>query len=456
MFFTLKIKISSPEIDLSINSGNSWLIEENQNDNSFSLFDWLEDRKYSNGGKIEFIENGVSVEGLFAVRKYIEILRFRINENESASFYYQQRYHATENQDIIKLKDFLGDSLSLLNGTLKEFELSNLMHETINMLSSGEFRKACIVKAFAGKPKVMFIEDPYSGIDQEGKLKIDKLLEQLASEGTSIVISSNNKHKPQFIRNSLNLNGVQKQISISSAKADFALPKCNDLDYENTFEFKNATVNYGERTILKNINWTVRRGEKWSLAGKNGAGKSTLLSMLYADNPQVYSNDVFLFGKKRGTGESIWDVKDRITYFSSEMFRYFDKTYSVEQAIDYLVHQNPYSSRQLNEQEINFKNNLLEYFEIKNCDRALNSLPAVQQRLILLIAGLVKNTPLLILDEPFNGFDDKLLNQTVLLIEKYSESRTFIMVTHNPEELPGNVNRRFLLEDGIGKQVNFL
>ena len=73
---------------------------------------------------------------------------------------------------------------------------------------------------------------------------------------------------------------------------------------------KNVTIRYGDKTILQNINWSVDRGERWLVKGHNGAGKSTLLSLITADNPQAYSQDIQLFDKKRGTGESIWDIKE--------------------------------------------------------------------------------------------------------------------------------------------------
>src|SRR6185436_15351081 len=90
-------------------------------------------------------------------------------------------------------------------------------------------------------------------------------------------------------------------------------------------ELNGVSVHYGVRIILDNITWTVHRGERWAVLGPNGSGKSTLLSLLCGDHPQAYSNDVRLFGRRRGSGESIWDVKHRIGLLSPEFHLYFSE-----------------------------------------------------------------------------------------------------------------------------------
>lgn len=94
---------------------------------------------------------------------------------------------------------------------------------------------------------------------------------------------------------------------------------------EEMVRLRNITIRYGGRTILSGVDWTIRRGEKWTLTGANGSGKSTLLSLICADNPQAYSQNIALFGRRRGSGESIWDIKRHIGYVSPEMHRAYLK-----------------------------------------------------------------------------------------------------------------------------------
>ena len=99
-----------------------------------------------------------------------------------------------------------------------------------------------------------------------------------------------------------------------------------EVDADEVVKLNKVSIRYGDRTILKELDWTVHRGEKWALSGENGAGKSTLLSLVCADNPQSYACDISLFGRKRGTGESIWEIKKHIGYVSPEMHRAYLKT----------------------------------------------------------------------------------------------------------------------------------
>ncbi len=457
---------SSEPFDFCISSNHNWLINGNSDGNIFSLFDWLEDKKYFGNGILEYSDCTVNCLGHYSVKKYFETLRFRLSENESYSFYYQQRYHATENDNVITLKEYLGEITEpYFISLVDDFGLKYLMDESINMLSSGEFRKATIVKVSMLKPRVMFIEEPYIGLDIEGIDKIDSLLGYLASEFTTIVIASTGKHVPHFVTDILHLH--QGKVIFSGSKELYKVPveqtvekisfKIPDSSYDNftvAFELINLTLKYGEHIILKNINWKVVKGEKWLLSGQNGAGKSMLLSLLYADNPQVYSNEVYLFNAKRGSGESIWEIKDKISFYSSEMYRYFNKSMTIEEAVQYLVFQNPYKKRKFIKEELEFKEFLLNYFGFSNNGHIpLFNLSAAHQRLVLIIAGLIKNSPLLILDEPFQGFDEKLIQKTLLVIEEYVKTRTFIMVTHNPEEIPACIQKQFHLENGKGKEV---
>ena len=98
-----------------------------------------------------------------------------------------------------------------------------------------------------------------------------------------------------------------------------------NYDSGEVVKLNKVSIRYDDRTILKELDWTVRRGEKWALSGENGAGKSTLLSLVCADNPQSYACDISLFGRKRGTGESIWEIKKHIGYVSPEMHRAYLK-----------------------------------------------------------------------------------------------------------------------------------
>jgi ABC-type molybdenum transport system ATPase subunit/photorepair protein PhrA len=136
------------------------------------------------------------------------------------------------------------------------------------------------------------------------------------------------------------------------------------------------------------------------------------------------------------------------------MYRYFDKSLTIDESVKYLIFQNPYKKREFSNDELAFKEFLMDYFGFANNDHvALFDLSSARQRLVLIMAAILKNSPFLILDEPFQGFDEKLIKKTLLLIEEYVKTRTFILVTHNPEEIPACIQKQFHLNNNEGKEV---
>ena len=102
---------------------------------------------------------------------------------------------------------------------------------------------------------------------------------------------------------------------------------------ETLVELHSVSVKYGNKQVLSDINWTIRKGEFWQLTGPNGAGKSTLISMITGDNPKAYGQNMILFGRRKGSGETIWDIKRQIGYFTPIMIQQFSRSESVENMI---------------------------------------------------------------------------------------------------------------------------
>lgn len=440
---------------VTIGKNQCWLARVNDNNLVNSFFDWLEAKKYHREAKIEYVTDQTSGSDIYAVSKFFRTLRYRFPEDESDRFYYQQRYNATENENVQTLRDYLGSITDPYFSKLAgQFGLDKILDEKINMLSTGEFRKAVTFKTSMAKPAVLFIDEPCTGLDTIGCRLFNRLFAHLVRNGTSVVIFTSAGRQPDFITNILKIGNSENDAPPPDV-SHFTIPDtCRDTDFKHAFELKNINAGYNGRDVLHDITWSVARDQKWSLTGHNGAGKSTLLSFVYADNPQVYCNDVRLFDNRRGSGESIWEIKDRIGFYSSELHRYFNKMQTVGMAINSIVFQNPYEKRVLTVAEEFFRLQLLNYFELdRSDDRLLCDLPAITQKLVILSAVLLKNAPLLILDEPFQGFSESLIQKCLVLIVEYVRNRTFIIVSHNFDEFPECINRHFHLENGTGKEV---
>ncbi len=223
-------------------------------------------------------------------------------------------------------------------------------------------------------------------------------------------------------------------------------------DFEIAFSMRNTTIRYGNTTILDNISWEVKKGERWSLSGPNGAGKSTLLSLITADNPQAYANEIWLFDRRRGTGESIWDIKQRIGFVSPELHLYFDRGATCREVIASGLFDTIGLFRALNEEQEIRVGEWMQWLGIgREGAKRMIQLSTGQQRMALLARALIKNPSLLILDEPCQGLDEQQtahFRELIGVICKTAGS-TLIYTSHYAAEIPDCVDRFLRLEQGI-------
>jgi molybdate transport system ATP-binding protein len=212
---------------------------------------------------------------------------------------------------------------------------------------------------------------------------------------------------------------------------------------------KNIHLNYGDHIIFTGLNWKVKQGEKWLLKGRNGSGKSSLLSMVTGDHPQAYANEIYLFGKRRGSGESIWDIKQKTGFISPELHAYFDKNVSCFDAIGSGFFDTIGLFRKLSTSQYDTILQWLDFLQISHVStKPLHSISASLQRMILLARALVKNPPLLVLDEPCQGLDERQSEQFVYLVDSIcsGKNRTLIYVSHDQANVPQCVEKIFQLE----------
>jgi molybdate transport system ATP-binding protein len=213
----------------------------------------------------------------------------------------------------------------------------------------------------------------------------------------------------------------------------------NLFDSEEVVKLNKVSIRYGKRTILKELDWTILRGQKWALSGENGAGKSTLLSLVCADNPQSYACDISLFGRKRGSGESIWEIKKHIGYVSPEMHRAYLKNLPTIDIVASGLHDSIGLYKKPRPEQMSVCEWWMDIFGILDLkDRPFLQISSGEQRLVLLARAFVKDPELLILDEPLHGLDTFNRRRVKAIVEAFSErkDKTIIYVTHYENELP--------------------
>ncbi len=333
------------------------------------------------------------------------------------------------------------------------FHLEPLLDKYIILLSSGELRKYKLASSLFTNPKVLIMENPFIGLDKDTREQLKELLRMLAQEQELqiILVLAKTDEIPEFITHIVEVKDLRVMPKVNSGKwrvesVEFLRPsgsKNSTLYTLNSnlpiIHFNHVTIRYGARTILKDLDWTVMQGEHWALSGQNGSGKSTLLSLVCADNPQSYACNISLFGHKRGSGESIWDIKKHIGYVSPEMHRSYKQNIpSIEIVASGLKDTIGLYTRPKEDEKIQCRK-WLKVFGIGNLeDRKFHEMSSGEQRLVLLARAFVKEPDLLILDEPLHGLDDINRKMVKDIVDDYCKNPevTLIYVTHYQEELP--------------------
>lgn len=354
------------------------------------------------------------------------------------------------------------------NYLIGHFGIENLLEKDIRLLSSGELRKFIIVKALLSQPKVLILDNPYIGLDTASREILNSLLQKIVDAGDTqvVLVLADPSDIPPMITHILPIKNRNLEIPAcrTSFLSDFSLqeqlfpktyPKAERFRLainppsktDEILRMEDIHVAYGHQTILDGFNWKIMKGEKWALLGANGSGKSTLLSLISGDNPQAYANKIHLFGKKRGTGESIWDIKKRIGYISPEMHLHYQKNIPCIDIVGSGFFDTVGLYIRCNEDQRRVALEWMKKFGIAHLKGvSFLQVSSGEQRLVLLCRVFVKNPDLLILDEPFHGLDATNKEKVKNIIENFcTQEKSLIFVTHYDDEIPKVVNKRIVL-----------
>ena len=350
------------------------------------------------------------------------------------------------------------------------FGITSLLQRRFKYLSTGETRKTLLCQALMTQPDLLILDEPFDGLDVASRQQLAGLLERLHLEGLTLVLVLNRFDEiPSFVqfagvladctlsetgeKQALLQQALIAQLAHSEKLAGMSLPEPDAPAARHALDagaprivLRDGVVSYNDRPIIERLSWTVNPGEHWQIVGPNGAGKSTLLSLVTGDHPQGYSNDLTLFGRRRGSGETIWDIKKHIGYVSSSLHLEYRVSTTVRNVIlsGYFDSIGIYQA--VSDKQRKLVQNWLDILGIdkRTADAPFHSLSWGQQRLALIVRALVKHPTLLILDEPLQGLDP--LNRQ--LVRRFvdvliSEGATqLLFVSHHAEDAPDCITHR--------------
>ena len=369
----------------------------------------------------------------------------------------------------------------------QQFGITYLLDRRFKYLSTGETRKSLLCQALMAQPDLLILDEPFDGLDVASRASLAETLSDLHQQGFTVVLVLNRFDDiPEFVqqvgvlaectlthvgeRQAILAEALVAQLAHSEKLDGMALPEADAPDQLPQLAedaprvvLRNGVVSYNDKAVIEGLSWQVNPGEHWQIVGPNGAGKSTLLSLVTGDHPQGYSNDLTLFGIRRGSGETIWDIKQHIGYVSSSLHLDYRVSCNVRTVVlsgffDSIGLYQPASDRQ--------KALARQWLALLGMDNHLADAPFHglswgQQRLVLIARALVKHPTLLILDEPLQGLDPinrQLVRRFVDVL--IGEGRTqLLFVSHHAEDAPQCITHRlsFVKQDeGYGFQQDDL
>lgn len=380
----------------------------------------------------------------------------------------------TSNKNLI-LKQIMGNQflndfldISLLNGvlfsqiTIDHFIEDELRHDhfliqtsentSLVTMSSGQKKKALLMYQIDQKPQYMVLDDVYSNIDKSTQEFITNELSKLAETTILIQLFFRKRDVLPCIDTVLTINQQNEIVDSQTADAflrsasgkdtnsqHFLLPEEyteNHTDINPLVQLNSVSVRYGEKAVLDKVSWTIQKGEFWQLIGPNGSGKSTMLSMIIGDNPRGYGQDMILFGRKKGSGESIWDIKRQIGYFTPAMIEQFTRVDSVENMIISGLNDSVGLYVTPSDIQKDIAKSWIERLGNTYRNRTFQSLSIGQQRMVMVARAMVKHPPLLILDEPTIELDDENSRLFIDMVNAIAAEKkiAIIYVSHRDEE----------------------
>ena len=361
----------------------------------------------------------------------------------------------------------------------ERFGITALLNRRFKYLSTGETRKTLLCQALMSEPELLILDEPFDGLDVQSRAQLASLLESLNQQGYTLVLVLNRFDEiPDFIQHAgvladCNLTETGEKTALLKQALIAQLAHSEQLDgitlpepdapsarhaldpHQPRIVLRDGIVSYDDRPILNRLSWTVNPGEHWQIVGPNGAGKSTLLSLITGDHPQGYSNDLTLFGRRRGSGETIWDIKKHIGYVSSSLHLDYRVSTTVRNVIlsGYFDSIGIYQA--VSDKQHKLAQQWLDILGMDNrvADAAFHSLSWGQQRLALIVRALVKHPTLLILDEPLQGLDPlnrQLIRRFVDVLISEGETQ-LLFVSHHAEDAPACITHRLeFVPDGEG------
>ncbi len=352
-----------------------------------------------------------------------------------------------------------------LDEALKIADLAmGILDRKLLSLSNGELRRVLLARMWMENPEWVYFNDLFGGLDPEYRAHLAGCVAELArSRGSNLKIAVRLAREdellpeiPAFVYADKTFSRYEGRLPETASKPKYTKKELKDYevvdlqasrfpgkpgmtnagDAEVLFDLKNINVRFGDTDVIKNLNWTVRKGEHWAVMGENGAGKSTLMGMLTADHPQIYNNDITLLGERPGHGLNIWDHKAKLGFFSPELALQYREDLTLLEVLCTGFTPNLCKADNPTWEEKAKAREWLKYLGFENVNQNIRTLSPIDKRLVLMARAAIRPPKVLLLDEPSQGLKGEYREKIFHLLQLLSTETTIILVSHYEEEWP--------------------
>jgi len=349
----------------------------------------------------------------------------------------------------------LGEALSIAD--LAE----GILDRKLLSLSNGELRRVLLARMWMETPEWVYFNDLFGGLDPEFRAHLAGSVVDLAKRpNLNVVVRLAREDEllpeiPAFVYADKTFTQYEGELPKAAIAPKFKKAELKDYEIvslipqselasdpiaqtssEILFDLKHVNVRFGDTDVLKDLNWTVRKGEHWAVMGENGAGKSTLLGMLTADHPQIYNNDITLLGERPGHGLNIWDHKAKLGFFSPELALQYREDLSLLDVLCTGFTPNLCRAENITWEEKAKAREWLAYLGFEDTSISIRKISPIDKRLVLMARAAIRPPKVLLLDEPTQGLKGEYRDKLFHLLQLLSTETTIILVSHYEEEWP--------------------
>ena len=212
-------------------------------------------------------------------------------------------------------------------------------------------------------------------------------------------------------------------------------------------ELKDITLSYDCRTILRDVNLQLNRGDFMLVSGPNGGGKTSLIRvMLGLQKPTL--GEVFYYGDNSSL---IAKSGENIGYLPQKNSLDMSFPMSIKEVVESGLMGSEKSLTKTDKQER--VKDMLKYMQLDALqNRHIGEVSGGQFQRALFARAIISNPTLLILDEPTSYLDEESSNKLFSMLQQLSPQTTIVAVLHDTTKALNIANRKILVENGVVKE----